>query len=81
MKYMMISDSHGDAQCLQKAMERWEAEKADALLVLGDLLYHGPRNPIPQGYDPQACVQIFNHIKKKSLPLEVTAMPMSIRCW
>ena len=65
MKYMMISDIHGDAQCLQQAMERWEAEKADALLVLGDLLYHGPRNPIPQGYYPQACVQIFNQYKEK----------------
>ena len=39
MKYMIISDIHGDLQCLKQAMNRFEEEKADALLVLGDLLY------------------------------------------
>ena len=60
MKYMIISDIHGDLQCLQQAIDRFEEEKADALLVLGDLLYHGPRNPSPAGYAPKDCAQLYN---------------------
>ncbi len=64
MKYMVISDIHGDAACLKKALQRWEEEQAQALLVLGDLLYHGPRNPIPQGYAPKECAVLLNQYKK-----------------
>ena len=65
MKYMIISDIHGDLQCLKQAMNRFEEEKADVLLVLGDLLYHGPRNPIPEGYAPKECAQLYNEYKDR----------------
>lgn len=65
MKYMIISDIHGDLECLQQVMLQWENEKAQALLVLGDLLYHGPRNPIPAGYAPKECAALLNEYKDK----------------
>ena len=67
MKYMIISDIHGDLQCLQKAMERFEEEKADVLLALGDLLYHGPRNDLPMEYDTKAVTRLLNSVKDKLL--------------
>jgi hypothetical protein len=57
---MIISDIHGDALCLQKALGRFEEEKADVLILLGDLLYHGPRNPIPEGYAGASCAELLN---------------------
>lgn len=60
MKYMIISDIHGDAGRLEQALERFRAEEAGALILLGDLLYHGPRNPIPAGYDPARCARLLN---------------------
>ena len=67
MKYMIISDIHGDLQCLQKAMERFEEEKADVLLALGDLLYHGPRNDLPRDYAPKEVISILNSMKERFL--------------
>lgn len=64
MKYMVISDIHGDAACLKQALQRFEEEEAEVLLVLGDLLYHGPRNPIPQGYAPKECAALLNAYKQ-----------------
>ena len=60
MKYMILSDIHGDAECLQKALDRYEKEGAQTMLLLGDLLYHGPRNPIPAGYAAAQCAQLLN---------------------
>lgn len=65
MKYMIISDVHGDLQCLKQAMGRFEAEQAQVLLILGDLLYHGPRNPIPAGYAPKECAALYNQYKDR----------------
>lgn len=60
MKYVIISDVHGDAECLQRALGRFEEEQADVLVLLGDLLYHGPRNPIPAGYAAANCADLLN---------------------
>ena len=52
----------------QRAMlARMEAEKADRLILLGDLLYHGPRNPLPERYDPMAVATLFNAMPVKPL--------------
>ncbi len=65
MKLFFISDIHGSKVCLEKAMECFEKESADQLLILGDQLYHGPRNQLPEGYDPQGVAEILNSYKEK----------------
>ncbi|NDL67759.1 phosphodiesterase [Anaerotalea alkaliphila] len=65
MKLMVLSDIHGSDFYLEKALARFEAEAAAYLLVLGDFLYHGPRNPLPEGYDPKAVIARLNPLKGK----------------
>ena len=49
MKYMFASDIHGSAYFCRKMLEAYSNEKAERLVLLGDLLYHGPRNDLPKG--------------------------------
>ena len=49
MKYIIASDIHGSYFWCEKLLNAFENEKADKLILLGDLLYHGPRNPVPDG--------------------------------
>lgn len=63
MKYLIASDIHGSAFYCEKLLKRYSEEKADRLLLLGDLLYHGPRNPLPEGYDPKAVTAMLNGMK------------------
>lgn len=65
MKLMFISDIHGSLFYLEKALVRFEEEKADQLIILGDLLYHGPRNPLPEGYQPAEVAKRLNGYKNK----------------
>ncbi len=67
MKYMIASDIHGSAVFSEKLAEAFYREKADRLVLLGDLLYHGPRNGIPEGYDPQKTAEILNSLKDSVL--------------
>ncbi len=67
MKFMIASDIHGSAFWCRKLMEAMEREKADRMLLLGDLLYHGPRNDLPEEYDPKAVIEMLNSIKEKLL--------------
>ncbi len=60
MKLMFASDIHGDAACARQLLEAYHKEKADQLILLGDLLYHGPRNDLPSGYDPKATIALLN---------------------
>ena len=52
MKLIFASDIHGSAYYCEKLLERYRAEAAQKLILLGDILYHGPRNALPRGYDP-----------------------------
>ena len=52
MKFFILSDIHGSASAFERAAHAFEKEGADYLVVCGDYLNHGPRNPIPEGYDP-----------------------------
>ena len=52
MKLMIASDIHGSAMYCKNLMEAFDREKADRLLLLGDILYHGPRNDLPEEYAP-----------------------------
>lgn len=67
MKIMFISDIHGSETCLDAALERYEAEKPNMLVISGDILYHGPRNPIPEGYNPKGVIEKLNPLKDKIL--------------
>ena len=60
MKLMIASDIHGSAYYCQKMLERFDEEKADRLLLLGDLLYHGPRNELPRDYAPKKVIEMLN---------------------
>ena len=65
MKLMIASDIHGSAYYCRKMAEAFQREKADRLLLLGDLLYHGPRNDLPEEYAPRAVISILNSMKQK----------------
>ena len=60
MKYIIASDIHGARDACAALLARFAAEKADRLILLGDLLYHGPRNPLPADYDTFAVTRLLN---------------------
>ena len=59
MKWFIASDIHGSAYCCKMMLERYREERADRLLFLGDILYHGPRNELPQGYAPKEVIAML----------------------
>lgn len=63
MKYMIASDIHGSAYYCRKMLEAFEKEQADRLILLGDLLYHGPRNDLPREYMPKEVIAMLNEKK------------------
>lgn len=67
MKWMIASDLHGSAYYCRKMLEAFEREGADRLFLLGDLLYHGPRNDLPQEYAPKEVIPLLNGKKEKLL--------------
>ena len=67
MKWMIASDIHGSAYCCAGMIRRFEEEKAGRLVLLGDLLYHGPRNDLPREYDPKAVAGMLNGIRERLL--------------
>ena len=67
MKWMIASDIHGSAFYCEKMLKAFEREQADKLLLLGDILYHGPRNDLPEGYAPKKVIEMLNNIKEKIL--------------
>ena len=67
MKWMIASDLHGSAVYCRRMIEAFEREGADRLLLLGDLLYHGPRNDLPEGYAPKEVMPLLNGMKPKLL--------------
>lgn len=60
MKWMIASDIHGSALYCSEMLGRYREEGADRLLLLGDLLYHGPRNDLPEGYAPKEVIEQLN---------------------
>lgn len=63
MKWFIASDIHGSAYYCRRMLERYKKENADRLLLLGDVLYHGPRNDLPNGYAPKEVIEMLNAIK------------------
>ena len=62
MKLMIASDIHGSAYWCEKMMKAFENEGAGRLLLLGDLLYHGPRNDLPEDYAPKKVIPMLNDL-------------------
>ena len=65
MKWMIASDIHGSSYYCGQLMEAFQREKADRLLLLGDLLYHGPRNDLPRAYAPKEVLAMLNERKDR----------------
>ena len=65
MKYMFASDVHGSAYYCRKMLEAYRQSGAERLILLGDLLYHGPRNDLPQEYAPKQVIAMLNEYKNE----------------
>lgn len=67
MKVMIASDIHGSAYYCKKLIEAYQSEKPDKLIILGDVLYHGPRNDLPKEYAPKQVITMLNDMKENLL--------------
>ena len=67
MKLMIASDIHGSAFYCEQMLEAYRREEAERLLLLGDILYHGPRNDLPEGYAPKEVIAMLNPMKDELL--------------
>ena len=62
MKWMIASDIHGSALYCDRMLDAFRREGAGRLLLLGDLLYHGPRNDLPEGYAPKVVISQLSSV-------------------
>lgn len=67
MKFLIASDIHGSAKYCEMLINAFKQEKADKILLLGDILYHGPRNDLPENYAPKKVIEMLNPSKDKIL--------------
>ncbi|MCI8997336.1 MAG: phosphodiesterase [Lachnospiraceae bacterium] len=67
MKLMIASDIHGSAYYCRELLEAWKREKPEKLVLLGDILYHGPRNDLPREYGPKEVIAMLNGIRQELL--------------
>ncbi len=65
MKIFVASDIHGSSYWCRKMLEKYDEEKAEILLLLGDILYHGPRNDLPLEYAPKKVIEMLNERKSE----------------
>ena len=86
MKLFIASDIHGSAYYCRLLIETIEKEKADKVLILGDILYHGPRNDLPRDYAPKEVIPMLSSLKEKVLAVrgnceaEVDQMVLPFPC-
>ena len=64
-RIMIASDIHGDAQTTELLLRRYSESGAEKLVLLGDILYHGPRNDLPAGYAPKAVIELLSRFKNE----------------
>lgn len=67
MKWFIASDIHGSAFYCKELLKAFEEENADKILLLGDILYHGPRNDLPKDYAPKQVIEMLNALSDKIL--------------
>ena len=86
MKYFVVSDIHGSSYYLKKALSLYEKSNAEKIIILGDILYHGPRNDLPKGYAPKEVIAILNPLSEKIIAVrgnceaEVDQMVLDFCC-
>lgn len=86
MKLLIASDLHGSACWVRKLMDFAEDENPDKLVLLGDLLYHGPRNDLPEGYAPKEVIPMLSAWKDRIIAVrgncdaEVDQMVLPFPC-
>ena len=86
MKLLIASDLHGAAPAVRALVDRIEAEAPDRIVLLGDLLYHGPRNDLPEGYAPKEAIALLNGLAKRIVAVrgncdaEVDQMVLDFPC-
>ena len=86
MKLIIASDIHGSAYWCGKLVELIEAENPDKVVLLGDLLYHGPRNDLPRDYAPKTVIPMLSALKDRILAVrgnceaEVDQMVLPFPC-
>ena len=64
---MIASDIHGSSYYAEKMIEAYKRERCDRLVILGDILYHGPRNDLPKEYAPKRVIELLNNISSELL--------------
>ena len=67
MKIMIASDIHGSLKYCRELIEKYREEKCEKLVLLGDVLYHGPRNDLPEEYNPKGVIAILNDMAEEIL--------------
>lgn len=67
MKWLVASDIHGSEFYCKEVLKAFDREQADRLLLLGDILYHGPRNDLPAEYAPKKVISLLNERRKSIL--------------
>ena len=67
MRFLVASDLHGDSYWTERVIEAFKSEKADKLVLLGDILYHGPRNDLPAHYEPKKVISLLNDMASSIL--------------
>ena len=65
MKLLICSDIHGDLDAARKIVDAFSENACDKLLILGDVLYHGPRNDLPKNYSPKGVIELLNPLSEK----------------
>ncbi len=86
MKYLICSDIHGSETACQTAVNFFNQFKCDKILLLGDILYHGPRNNLPEGHNPKGVISILNDLSDKIIACrgncdaEVDQMVLKFSC-
>lgn len=65
MKLFIASDIHGSAKWCKRMIAAFEKSGAERLLLLGDILYHGPRNDLPEEYAPKEVIELLNPLKER----------------
>jgi len=86
MRYFICSDIHGSESAFKKALEYYTQLKCDKMLLLGDILYHGPRNDLPQGHNPKGLIALLNPLADKIIACrgncdaEVDQMVLNFSC-
>lgn len=86
MKFLIASDIHGSAAWCRRLMDALDAEQPDRLLLLGDVLYHGPRNDLPEGYAPKEVIAMLNPLASSIIAVrgnceaEVDQMVLDFPC-